>query len=91
MDTSLEQINDKSHHNKSGGFNNPWSSFRNVTLLQFFSYAAKHWDRKASKVLPKNELYVKVLEEREMAWENINNPPKDAIQVTWHILVRKED
>ena len=81
---SLQGVNNKSHHNPSGGFTNPWPSFRNVGLLDFFSYARKHWDREASKVPRHNELYVKVLEEKKMAWETIRNPPKDRIQATWY-------
>jgi len=83
---SLEGVNNKSHHNPSGGFTNPWPSFRNVGILNFMSYARKHWDREGSKVPPESELYVKVLEEKKMAWEKIRNPPKDRIQATWYRL-----
>ena len=85
---SQESNNDKSHHNKSGGFTNPWPSFRNVSLFAFMSYARKNWDREGSKVPPpQSDLYVKVLEETRMAWEKIRNPPKDKIQATWYYLV----
>lgn len=83
---SLEGVNNKSHHNPSGGFTNPWPSFRNVGILNSLNYARKNWDREGSKVPPQNELYVKVLEERKMAWEKIRNPPKDRIQTTWYLL-----
>jgi hypothetical protein len=77
-------MNDKSHHNKSGGgFTNPWPSFSNVTIFQFMVYARKNWNREASKVPASSDLFVKVLEERQMAWERIRNPPKDRIQATW--------
>ncbi len=77
-------MTDKSHHNQSGGgFTNPWPSFRNITIFQFMVYARKSWNREASKVPPQSELFVKVLEERQMAWERIRNPPKDRIQATW--------
>jgi hypothetical protein len=75
---------DKSHHKPGGGgFVNPWSSFRDVTLWGFMQYRRKYWDHERSKVPPQNELYVKVLEEKKMAWEKIRNPPKDKIQATW--------
>lgn len=81
--TSLEEVNDKSHHNPSGGFTNPWPSFRYVSIFGFMNYARKNWNREASKVPPQSDLYVKVLEEKKMAWERIRNPPKDRIQATW--------
>ena len=83
---SADGCNDKSHHNKDGGFVNPWPSFRQLTFFQFFGYARKHWDRQASKVPPQNELYVKILDEQKMAWEKIRSPPKDEIQATWFYL-----
>jgi hypothetical protein len=79
------KYDDKSHHNASGkGFANPWPSFRNVTFFNLVGYAARNWNREASTVPPQNELYVKVLEERKMAWDKIRNPPKDKIQATWY-------
>ena len=48
------------------------------------AYAHKNWNREASKVPPQSDLYVKVLEEKKMAWERIRNPPKDTIQATWY-------
>ena len=81
---SLEDVNNKSHHNPSGGFTNPWPSFRNVSIFNFTAYARKNWDREGSKVPPQSELYVKVLDEKKMAWERIRNPPKDRIQATWY-------
>lgn len=82
--SSLEEVNDKSHHKPSGGFTNPWPSFRNIPILSLMAYAHKNWNREASKVPPQSDLYVKVLEEKKMAWERIRNPPKDTIQATWY-------
>lgn len=83
---SPEDYNDKSHHNKSGGFTNPWPSFQKVGMFAFLSYVRKNLNR--SKVPPESDLYVKVLEETKMAWEKIRNPPKDRIQATWcHLSV----
>lgn len=82
--TSPEEVNDKSHHNPSGGFTNPWPSFRYVSIFGMMNYARKNWNREASKVPPQSDLYVKVLEEKKMAWERIRNPPKDRIQATWY-------
>ena len=85
---SPEVYNDKSHHDKSGGFTNPWPSFRNMSMFAILSYARKNWNREASKIPPQSDLYVKVLEETKMAWERIRNPPKDRIQATWcHLFV----
>jgi hypothetical protein len=81
--SSNSDYNDKSHHKKSGGFINPWPSFRIVTRLEFMMYAARHWNRKASKVPPQADLYIKVLKETEMAWDRIRNPPADRVQATW--------
>jgi hypothetical protein len=47
-------------------------------------YARKNWNSEASKVPAQSELFVKVLQERQMAWERIRNPPKDRIQATWY-------
>ena len=82
---SPEDYNDKSHHNKSGGFTNPWPSFQKVGMFAFRSYAVKNWNK--SKVPPQSDLYVKVLEETKMAWERIRNPPKDRIQATWCLVL----
>jgi hypothetical protein len=81
----MEPIQDKSHHVK-GGFTNPWPSFRNVPTLEFVTYMRKGWNREQAKIPPKSELYVKVLEENQMAWNRIRNPPKDRIQATWYVL-----
>jgi hypothetical protein len=82
--SSEEFEKDKSHHNPSGGFTNPWPSFRNVTIWAGLVYARKNWNREASKVPLQSNLYVKVLEEKQMAWDRIRNPPKDRIQATWY-------
>lgn len=81
--SGLDPVNDKSHHNPSGGFTNPWPSFRNETLWAALLYIRKNWNKEAAKVPPQSELFVKVLQERQMAWERIRNPPKDQIQATW--------
>lgn len=81
--SSNSDNNDKPHHKKSGGFVNPRPSFRTVTRLEFMMYAARHWNRKASKVPPQADLYIKVLKETEMAWDRIRNPPADRVQATW--------
>jgi hypothetical protein len=78
-----DDVKDKSHHKPGGGFVNPWPSWRNVTIYQGLTYARKNWDRERSKVPGLNDLYVKVLEEKKMAWDKIQNPPKDKIQATW--------
>jgi hypothetical protein len=78
-----EEVDEKSHHKSGGGFTNPWASFRNVSLFGFMNYARKHWDREGSKVPAQSELFVKVLEERQMAWHRIQNAPKDRLQATW--------
>jgi len=52
-------------------------------MYEFMVYARKNWNREASKVPTQSQLFVKVLEERQMAWERIRNPPKDRIQATW--------
>jgi len=83
--SGLDPVNDRSHHNPSGGFTNPWPSFRNITIWNAMMYARKNWNREASKIPPQSELYVKVLQERQMAWERIRNPPKDRIQATWYL------
>jgi len=75
---------DKSHHKPSGGFVNPWLSFRDVNTWEFLSYRLKHWDHERSKVPPQNELYVRVIDEKKMTWDRIENPAKDRIQATWY-------
>src|SRR5579859_8162239 len=87
--SGLDPVNDRSHHNPGGGFTNPWPSFRKVTIWEGLNYVRKHWNSKASKVPPQNELLVKVLQERQMAWERIRNPPKHRIQATWYPMCER--
>ena len=76
-------MSDKSHHKPGGGFTNPWPSFRDLTLYQTMTSLMTNWDREGSRVPVVSDLYVKVLEEKKMAWDKIRNPPKDRIQTTW--------
>ncbi|KAJ3022314.1 hypothetical protein HKX48_006501 [Thoreauomyces humboldtii] len=69
----------KSHHLPNGRFTNPWTSFKAHGLTDFVD-VLWNWDRKGSKVPPKDQMTVKVV---DIDFARLKNPNPSLIQATW--------